>query len=254
VDNIGILSDDVPLVERDISGAATHFNALGLSIHEMEVSDVLGVALGIAIHVSRYETSTESKRWWTLRLALRSVLKRPKIAGWELELLLGHMTFCGLMSREVLSCFHVVYRFIQNSYWTRDTLWQTAREEINAFFGLMIFLRSSWTRRWLPVVYQTDASPSGFGVATAIWTADQVAEVGRVLERRRFKLGAGQARAHAAASAGFTIDDVTGLIVADPDAEPVHRWEVDPQVSRGSLGEAQCRALVPCAGRPLDVS
>ena len=79
------------------------------------------------------------------------------------------------------------------------------------------------------MVYQTDASPSGFGVATATWSAEQVAEVGRVLERRRFKLGAGQARAHAAASAGFTIDDVTGLIVADEDAEPVHRWEVDPR-------------------------
>ena len=122
VDNLGVLSDDVPLVGQEIGGAAKHFNSLGLAIHEMEVTDVLGVALGIEVDVVRYETSTEHQRWWTLRLALQVVLKRPKIAGWELEFVLGHMTFVGLMSREVLSCFHVIYRYIQSSYWTRRAL------------------------------------------------------------------------------------------------------------------------------------
>ena len=77
----------------------------------------------------------------------------------EIELILGHMTFAGLMSREVLSCFHTVYRFIQSVYWTRETLWLPVRDELVGVLGLMIFLRSSWTKRWLPMVYQTDAFP-----------------------------------------------------------------------------------------------
>ena len=229
VDNLGVIADNVPLVTKQIEGAADHFNSLGLAIHEMEVNDVLGVALGIAVYVGRYQTATESRRWWFLRLALKAVLKRPRVAGWELELLLGHMTFCGLISRETLSCFHVVYRFIQHSYWSRSPLWESAREELLGYFGLMIFLRSSWTKRWLPMIYQTDASPSGYGVATSLRTPQEVAEIGRVLERRRFKLGAGQARAHAAAAAGFAIDSTTGLITADVDELAAEsRWEVDP--------------------------
>ena len=229
VDNLGVMSDDPALVSREIQGVQKHFNGLGLDIHELEVNDVLGVALGIAVHVGEFETRTEHHRWWTLKVALTALLQRQKVAGWEVELYLGHMTFVGLMSREVLSCFHTVYRFIQSAYWTREPLWPSVRAELVGFLGLMIFLRSSWTRSWLPMVYQTDASPSGFGVATSWWSRARVADVGRVLERRRYKLGASQAREHAAAAAGFSLDVVTGLITSDePEAGKDHRWEVDP--------------------------
>ena len=101
------------------------------------------------------------------------------------------------------------------------------------------------------MVYQTDASPSGFGVATSIWKPQAVAEVGRVLERRRFRLGAGQARQHAAAAAGFSIDEATGLISAEPcleDAEDEdHRWVVDPsfpEVPAESLNAERWRLVL----------
>ena len=54
VDNLGVLSNNVPLVSREIQDVATHFDSLGLSIHEREVNDVFGVALGVAVHVADF--------------------------------------------------------------------------------------------------------------------------------------------------------------------------------------------------------
>ena len=86
VDHLGLLSNDVPFVSQEIQGAFTHFNSLGLSIREMDVDDVLGVALGIAVHVADFEIRTEHHRWWTLRIGLKAFLRRQKVAGWEVEL------------------------------------------------------------------------------------------------------------------------------------------------------------------------
>ena len=66
--------------------------------------------------------------------------------------------------------------------------------------------RVSWTDRWLPQVYASDASLTGYGVSVATWDVKHVAEVSRVLERRRFLLGAGRAREHAPVEAGFELD------------------------------------------------
>ena len=216
VDNLGLLSNDGDAVRRQISASTKHFDKLGLVIHEVEINDVVGKALGVQVALSERATRTEPTRWWTLRVAPLAILQRSRVSGVELELVLGHATFCGLMAREVLSCLHAVYRFVQNHYWERAELWQSVREEMEGFLGLMIFLRSSWERQWMPLVYQTDASPSGYGVATSMWTREDAAAVGRILESR-FRLGAGKARIHAAIAAGLSIDSVSGLIKAEPE-------------------------------------
>eukprot|EP00959_Pyramimonas_sp_CCMP1952_P441480 9242252-Pyramimonas_sp.AAC.1 len=61
----------------------------------------------------------------------------------------------------------------------------------------MVMLESSWTRPWTPVVYSSDASLYGYGVAEACFGTEAVAEVGRVSELARWRLGAGLARQHA---------------------------------------------------------
>eukprot|EP00974_Lingulodinium_polyedra_P044103 4232935-Lingulodinium_polyedra.AAC.1 len=51
----------------------------------------------------------------------------------------------------------------------------------------MVFLRSDWWRQWCPLVSQSDSSARGWGVSTAVWPRDRVAEAGRVLERSHFR-------------------------------------------------------------------
>ena len=63
VDNLGIVANNASLVKKESENTAAHFNFLGLAIHEMEVSDTLGVALGMAIHTAGLETRSEHQRW-----------------------------------------------------------------------------------------------------------------------------------------------------------------------------------------------
>ena len=70
-----------------------------------------------------------------------------------------------------------------------------------------------------------------------------MAGVGRVLERRRRRLGAGQARTHAASVAGFTLDAENGLIVAEADDKEPLRWELDQ-----SLWKSRQRGCIDTIG------
>ncbi|CAK0791289.1 unnamed protein product [Prorocentrum cordatum] len=167
-------------------------------------------------------------------------LKFHEVAGWQLEMVLGHMTFMALVRREVLSIFHPVYAFVAQSYHTFSVLWPTVRDELNCYLGIVVMLESSWTRPWTPVVYSSDASLHGYGVAEACFGTETVAEIGRVSELARWRLGAGLARQHAFECAGFLLDRETGEVVRDEAGAPKRldaelqrvlaseRWELDP--------------------------
>ena len=159
------------------------------------------------------------------------MLERKRISGRLLEVIIGQATFAGLMCRPILSVFpHGLY--INSSYYKPSVLWESAREELRAFKGLMIFLHADWTRPWNPYVTATDSSLQGFGIVSSFWRRENVAQVGRTLERSRFrKLGSHSARDSALQAAGFTKDEITNAWkVGELDAETVlhrHGWELD---------------------------
>ena len=110
----------------------------------------------------------------------------------------------------------------------------------------MIYLSSSWRHPWLPGVYASDASESGYGVTYRLAPRETVADLGRVPERSRYRLKAGAARAHAAESLGLAIDASGKIVAADVDvlrdggelaagpggidADEASRWEGNPDV------------------------
>ena len=85
----------------------------------------------------------------------------------------------------------------------------------------MIFLQADWPRPWNDYVAATDSSLEGFGVVSSVWHREEVAQVGRVMERSRFrKLGSHSARDSALTAAGFTRDAITNAWeVGDIDSE-----------------------------------
>ena len=84
------------------------------------------------------------------------------------EVIIGHCTFLGLQERGCPSTF-TIYPFIRKYYYTSDPLWDSAREELVCFLGLMYFLQSSWRLPWSPIVTASDASPSGYAVCIGTW-------------------------------------------------------------------------------------
>eukprot|EP00959_Pyramimonas_sp_CCMP1952_P026726 561248-Pyramimonas_sp.AAC.1 len=67
----------------------------------------------------------------------------------------------------------------------------------------MIYVEADWGQPWTPYVYASDASLYGFGVSQPLWSHRGVAEVGRVPELSRYRLGGTRAREHAFEVAGF---------------------------------------------------
>ena len=211
VDNLGVLSPHEAVVSKSLQELDEHFTERGLLLHPGEVKTGNVKALGTILDGKNKCSKVSPERFHRVRQAVRGVLRRAKISGKCLEVVIGHCTFCGLNNRLTLSIFHSCYKFIQACYYEPVPLWTSARDELRAFAGLMIFLRAEWWRPWNNLVCCSDASKVGFGICTSFWNKEDVAKVGRIKERTRFKRSSGHsARESALTNAGFVKDLITG--------------------------------------------
>ena len=103
-----------------------------------------------------------------MRWGARCFLRLKKVSGWQLEAVLGHVTFLCLLRRELLSTFHTVYRFAREAYGDFRPLWPSAQQELETFLGAMVFIEADWGMPWTPGVYASDASLYGFGVPQSL--------------------------------------------------------------------------------------
>eukprot|EP00973_Karenia_brevis_P079965 11095880-Karenia_brevis.AAC.1 len=141
-------------------------------MHEVEITNRSAEALGVELDLERKCTRLTNKRYWRLRKGLQYVLKMRRLDGATLEVIVGHCTAAGLVAREVLSVFHSCYAFIRAHYQERVVVWQSVREELQAFYGLMPLLHADWDRRWSEQVTCYDASESAAGVVEGFWPRD----------------------------------------------------------------------------------
>ena len=138
--------------------------------------------LGNQLHCSEHA----DVRFWRLKRALEYALGLRRLPGRIWEVIFGHCTLLGLQERGSLSTFFTSYPFIRKNYYTSVLLWNSAREELVSFLGLINFLQSSWRLPWSPKGQVSDASPSGYAVCIGHWPQQKVAQHGRILERTRF--------------------------------------------------------------------
>ena len=75
-------------------------------MHEVEVFTDAAPVLGVVLDGRKQNTSLTMKRVWRLRRALRAVLRRGRISGQALEVLIGHATYCAMIERALMSCLH----------------------------------------------------------------------------------------------------------------------------------------------------
>ena len=157
--------------------------------------------------------------------------------------MVGHCTFAGLVNRALLSIFDAVYKYIRTHYDSCGQLWSTARDELRTFQSLMFCLCSEWRAPWNPFVLSSDASEYGWGLSGSLWTRDEVAAVGRVSERHRWRRMAGRsAREHALRGAGLASH--AGLDPGSPDP-PVGDIRGVEWQRVGDFPEVPPRLLIP---------
>ena len=215
VDNLGIIGQNKDLVSKGLEAMENHFNSKQLLLHPGEVHSGSVKALGIQLDGTSKTTRITPERLHKVRSGLRGLISRGRCSGKVLEIIIGHATFCGLACRLVLSVFHTSYKFIEKNYETVCPLWNSVKDELRAFAGLMVFLESDWKRGWNTLVTSSDASEKGFGVCTSHWTSQQVVTAGRVPEKSRFRrTESHRARESALSAAGFYQESSTGKWLA----------------------------------------
>jgi len=187
VDNFGVIGRSHEGVRQALEGLCDVMSSQGLVMHEKELSSNSVEVLGVTLDCASRCTRASGKRFWRVRGALRYLLWKGRCTGSCLEVIVGHCTFLGLIRREILSVFHTVYAFMEANYNIVSQLWVSVREELAAFLGLTFFLESGWERHWNSAAMASDASLTGWGLARSWWHPCQVAEVGRVRERDRFR-------------------------------------------------------------------
>ena len=143
-------------------------------------------ALGVELNGSQLRTTLTLKRFTRLHRALGHALSLRRVSGDCVRVLVGHCTFCALVRRPGLSVFHDVDKFMNSVGPEGAELWASARRELEVFRGLLVLLVSDWWTPWNRDVLASDASLTGYGVASSRWTVAEVSRIGRVRERDRF--------------------------------------------------------------------
>ncbi|CAK0824647.1 unnamed protein product, partial [Prorocentrum cordatum] len=133
VDNVGLIAlDAADYVKGALADTTKAFDTAGLIMHDISVDCETAEALGVTLDGQKHQTLVTHRRYW-----------------------------------KTLSVWHTVYTCIRERYWAKSDVWDSARQEVECFFGLMPLLRSEWDRPWLAQVLSVDASPRGRGVASS---------------------------------------------------------------------------------------
>ena len=208
VDNLGVIGTDHERIVEAMEDLRVKFDGLGLELHGSEVSNGSVEALGCIIEGNRLRSRITLARLWKVHQGIEGLLRRRRCSGRALEVVLGHLTFCGLMSRPSLSILHGVYPFILKRRESVGLLWPSIIHELRAFKGILFMLVQDWWRKWNRMVLSSDASLHGYGVCQAWWPKAKVAECGRQTERSRFRrVSAHSARESALQAAGLSVDE-----------------------------------------------
>ncbi|CAK0867752.1 unnamed protein product [Prorocentrum cordatum] len=163
VDKFFVFSRSPGVAQAGRDAIAKRLTEWGLVVHEL--SDASRDAEFLGVEIARgHRLSIKRRCIWRLRRALYVVLRRRSLSGKLMEILIGHLTWAGLIRRECLSFLC----------------------EVDAFQHAA----GSDTIRLQPGVVQvlaSDASDFGLGVSSRLLDPRLVASIGRCSERRRFK-------------------------------------------------------------------
>ena len=98
--------------EKVIGGLTATFDDAGLPTHRVSVSDSQVFSLGTVLDCAR-RSSLAPRQFWKLRRGIDAIVRAETVTGLTLEVVIGHATFCSLLARPALTCFHSAYKYVQ---------------------------------------------------------------------------------------------------------------------------------------------
>eukprot|EP00971_Amphidinium_carterae_P305868 6078462-Amphidinium_carterae.1 len=187
IDNLGLIGFQRFGVSQVADSCKKVFEQRRLELHDESNTTTEVDALGVSLSAEHGCVRVSTKKFFKVWNAIGQLLRKGTATGLQLQMLVGHMTFLGLIERSCLSILHAVYAFVLKNGEQKVRLWPSVIDELRAFRSVMVLLSADWKREWSSTVLASDASEYGWGVCSATWAPAQVARVGRILERSRYK-------------------------------------------------------------------
>ena len=186
-DNLNVCGLDQHEVQRTKEVVVRHLQALGFRTHEELDATTRAVSLGFLIDGDAGLVLPQPDKLDKICQVFQWLSTRPRVAGRDVERLLGHAVHIAMLRRELLSIFRALYDFVRHDYTGRTKLWATAAREARWAANLMKLCSADLTRQWDGEITCSDASLSGIAVCKRSLDAQTCESIGSVREVWRYK-------------------------------------------------------------------
>lgn len=115
VDGVAAVADNDPDANNLIERVAVQLEDMGLKCKPVCKAGEDQIFAGLVFDRNTGRISVSASRIWHIRLALLHLVQCGHCSGDDLRQVLGHYNYAGILRRELLSVFHVTYRFIEKS-------------------------------------------------------------------------------------------------------------------------------------------
>jgi hypothetical protein len=169
IDDLFLLSHSEVRANAQLDACLNAYQAAGLIAKSSKVQRAScdGVdVLGMEVHGRRFTVEVGADARVDLLQSAIKLLSQHTVTGLELSALVGRFTWCMLVRRPSLQCFHHVYRFIHTRRDRPSQLWPSAIREVLIASGLLPLLSATLTTPFSDRLLVTDASEYGGAVVS----------------------------------------------------------------------------------------
>jgi hypothetical protein len=169
IDDNFLLGHSQVMVNTQLDACVQAYQAAGLIVKSSKVQRAScdGVdVLGMEVHGRRFTVEVGADARVDLLQAAIKLISQHTVTGLELSALIGRFTWCMLVRRHSLQCFHHVYRFIHTRQDRPSQLWPSAIREVLIACGLLPLLSAKLTAPFADRILATDACEYGGAVVS----------------------------------------------------------------------------------------
>jgi len=151
------------------------FKHWGFPLHKEEEGEGVRESIGISVSKGPHHLRPLAEKLLHLMLATTWACCVPLVQAEEIRRIVGRWTWTCLTLRLSYSIFSSVYAFIErNLKMGPILLWDTARAELATMVSIAPLLGMNLEAPLSSSVYQTDASPGGFGIVRGTFPLSEI--------------------------------------------------------------------------------
>lgn len=185
VDNACVMATSPERATEGLQKVVMALRARGLPVHEIHEPAEKQEFIGLEMIQGRLRV--KPRRLWKLRYGIEEVLRRGRVSGPAIEVLLGHLVWHMMTVRPTLAVFDAVYDHVRKHRAGAGVLSSGTRSELRQASALLPLLVADLFSSWDPSVICFDASPIAYAVCETDHTVGDVRSLGRTAERWRFR-------------------------------------------------------------------